>query len=185
MGLRDQCTSREAVNLKQYEEGEYRCLRETLATNIRMIEIQSAIGRFQLRRMSETTELGTRNANIWNKVVNQFSFVQRLNTPDNVIHDWYKYYITIDVEQLKEGWSRDKTLQEFISQGVPCGTGICSEIYNEEVFKSHEFTPRVEMTQCKKLTDSEIMLLVHPTLTQSEMSQMASHLQDVLEKAAK
>ena len=42
-------------------------------------------------------------------------------------HAYYKFYAFVVPEELAEGWDRDRIAQTIAAQGVPCGTGSCSE----------------------------------------------------------
>ena len=43
--------------------------------------------------------------------------------------------LALDVAlHLRDGWNRDRILQEINAAGVPCYSGSCSEVYLEKVF---------------------------------------------------
>ena len=55
--------------------------------------------------------------------------------PDNSInHAWYKFYCYLNVSFLKDGWDRERIINEINKQGYPCFQGGCSEIYLEKIF---------------------------------------------------
>ncbi len=48
----------------------------------------------------------------------------------------YKYYTFIRPEALKAGWDRDQVMAAIRSEGIPCSTGSCAEIYLEKAFET-------------------------------------------------
>ena len=104
-----------------------------------MTEMQGAIGRIQLKRMQEWTELRNRNASILTQAFNQYAkrmgSLEYLKKTDNkCVHAYYKYYVFIKTEALKNDWDRDRIISEINSQGVPCIHSSCSEVYLEKAF---------------------------------------------------
>jgi len=51
-----------------------------------------------------------------------------------------------------------------------CFSGSCSEIYKEKAFDGTGFKPAVDFPVAKKLGETSLMFLVHPTLTQAELN---------------
>jgi len=54
------------------------------------------------------------------------------------------------------------------AEGIPCFSGSCSEIYLETAFPT-EMRPRKRLEIARKLGETSIMFLVHPTLSQMDM----------------
>jgi hypothetical protein len=46
-------------------------------------------------------------------------------------HAHYKCYAYVQPERLAPGWSRDRIVEAFNAEGVPCYQGSCSEVYLE------------------------------------------------------
>jgi dTDP-4-amino-4,6-dideoxygalactose transaminase len=61
--------------------------------------------------------------------------------PDNFYHAYYKAYVFILPEALKEGWSRARIMHEINEAGVMCFSGSCSEVYLEKAFDNTTFRP--------------------------------------------
>ncbi len=85
---------------------------------------------------------------------------------------------------MKPSWSRDKILQKINSYSVPCFTGSCSEIYNENAFVHAKLQPAERLPIAKKLGEISLMFLIHPTLTEMDMKKMASIIADVINEAS-
>ena len=68
------------------------------------------------------------------------------------------------------------------AEGVPCLHGGCSEIYRERAFATVPGTPE-ELPVAALLGRTSVMLLVHPTLTKSDVEDTAAALTKVLRVA--
>ena len=90
----------------------------------------------------------------------------------------------VDNANLKEGWSRDRIIQEIEMRSVPCFQGGCSEVYLEKAFEGTGFTPKNRLPIAKTLGDTSLMFLVHPTLTQENIKKTKEVIMDVLKLAS-
>ena len=129
--------------------------------------------------MSEWTQLRNRNATILNKAFKQFTGetgilrIPQLENELNCVHAYYKYYVFVKKDALKDKWDRDRIISEINLKGVPCIHGSCSEIYLEKAFDGTNFRPKKRLPVARELGETSIVFLVHPTLSEEEMSQMA------------
>lgn len=160
----------------------FRWLHDSFGTNWRMMEMQAVIGRIQLKRMAEWTLLRTQNAmQILAAFENSPYFLVAKPAVDTV-HAYYKCYVQVVPEQLPPGWSRDRIMQEITALGVPCFSGSCSEVYLEHAFDQTPWRPAQRLPNARALGETSLMFLVHPTLTQDNMQQTLSAIQQVLEQ---
>ncbi|MBO1519734.1 DegT/DnrJ/EryC1/StrS family aminotransferase [Oceanisphaera pacifica] len=181
-GYKDHGKSYAAVYEREHAPG-FRWLHESFGTNWRMTEMQGAIGRIQLTRMSDWTKARQANAKRIDEVSVGFSVVRTVAVPEHMEHAEYKHYLFINPEQLAEGWTRDRIVETMVSEGVPCFQGSCSEVYLEKAFDGTNFRPAERLANAKLLGETSLMFLVHPTLTEAEMSKTTAVLADVLAKA--
>lgn len=179
---KDHGKSWEAVYKRAHPPG-FRWVHESFGTNWRMLEMQAAIGRIQLRRMADWTARRTVNALRLKAVCDRFASVRVPQTPPDVVHAWYKFYAFVRPEQLAEGWSRDRIIETINAQGVPCYHGSCSEIYLEKAFDNTPWRPKERLPVARELGETSLMLLVHPTLTDAEVQKSCEVLGQVLEQA--
>ena len=171
---KDHGKSYEAVYEREHPEG-FRWLHDSFGTNWRMTEMQAAIGRIQLKRMSDWHKKRLSNANsIWS-AAKQCKGLRVPNIPDHIEHAAYKCYVFVngDVEL------RDKIIREINEKGVPCYSGTCSEVYLEKAFDNTGFRPKERLTNAKKLGETSLMFLVHPTLTEEEIQKTCDVLIEV------
>lgn len=147
---KDHGKSWEAVYERQHPPG-FRWVHESFGTNWRMLEMQAVIGRIQLKRMAEWTRLRTANALRLNAVCDQHAVVRVPETPEGVVHAWYKFYAFVRPERLAAGWSRDRMVEEVNARGVPCYHGSCSEVYLEKAFDGTPWRPKERLPVARGL----------------------------------
>ena len=180
---KDHGKSWEAVYERQHPPG-FRWVHESFGTNWRMLEMQAVIGRIQLKRMADWTAARTANALRLKAVCDQYDVVRVPETPEDVVHAWYKFYAFVRPEQLASGWSRDRIVEEVNARGVPCYHGSCSAVYLEKAFDGTPWRPAEPLPVARALGETSLMLLVHPTLTEAEMDKACVVLGEVLQQAS-
>lgn len=173
-----------AVYERQHPPG-FRWLHESFGTNWRMLEMQAAIGRIQLRRMPSWTHLRTEHALAILNTCRQQRALHVPELPEGSEHAYYKCYVRIRPERLADGWSRDRIVDEINRHGVPCYQGSCSEVYLERAFEQSPWRPRHRLATARLLGETSLMFLVHPTLTSAEMLQTQDAIQDVMARATR
>jgi len=186
--FKDHGKSWEAVYERQHPPG-FRWLHESIGTNWRMIEMQAAIGRIQLGRMSDWTAARTRNAAIIREALRRCAEEGALRVPTpaepGCVHAEYKFYAYVDGGRLRDGWSRDRIVAEINARGVPCYQGSCSEVYLEKAFDGAGWRPESPLPVTQELGQTSLMWLVHPTLTAEEMDKAARVSAEVMSQAFK
>lgn len=181
---KDHGKSWEAVYQREHAPG-FKWLHESFGTNWRLTEMQSAIGRIQLKRMMLWHNTRLKYANrIWD-AARKLSGLRVPTVPEYIEHGAYKCYVFVEPNDLSVGWNRDRILDEIKSLGVPCFSGSCSEVYLEKAFDNTEFKPKKRLEVAKNLGETALMFLVHPTLTEQEVSQTCQVIRQVLVKAQK
>ena len=170
---------------KKSSSREFKYIHDSFGTNYRLTEIQSCIGRIQLRKLKNWTERRTQNANI---LIDNLKELRNIRIPlpkDNIKHAWYKFYVYINDESISNSWSRNRIIDEINSQGYPAFSGSCSEIYLEKAFKKNFHTEYKRLSNAKKLGEVSLMFLVHPTISLSSMAEYAKTIKNILLKATK
>lgn len=187
--FKDHGKSWEAVYERSHPPG-FRWLHESVGTNWRMMEMQAAIGRIQLRRMDAWTMQREAHARRLRDAMAQHSGqggVIRLPAPPDTasgeVHAQYKFYAYVRPERLAPGWSRDRIITDIAASGVPCFQGSCSEVYLEKAFDAGAARPVERLPVARELGETSLMFLVHPTLTQEDMDRAAASISQVLSRA--
>jgi len=182
--FKDHGKSYEAVYERQHPPG-FRWLHEGFGTNWRMLEMQAVIGRIQLRRMAGWTERRTANAEaIW-AACRPHASVYVPAFPGDCEHAHYKCYVYVDPARLADGWTRDLIVEAINGAGVPCYQGSCSEVYLEKAFDNTGWRPEQRLPVARKLGETSLMFLVHPTLTSEEISKTCEVVSNVLKRATR
>ena len=172
----------DTVYNKKHAPG-FRWLHESFGTNWRLTEMQSVIGRIQLKRMPEWTRKREANAQALINAFDAFDCIRvPLTAPENQ-HAFYKFYAYVENDKLSEGWSRDRIISEINAKGIPCMQGICSEIYLEKAFDGTGWRPEQSLPTAKELGETSVMFLVHPTLSSENIADTVQATQEVLGSA--
>jgi dTDP-4-amino-4,6-dideoxygalactose transaminase len=161
----------------------FRWLHESFGSNWRLTEMQAAIGRVQLRKLTQWLERRQRSAAILTDCFRAQPALRVMDPPSYVGHAYYKYYTFIRPERLKADWSRDQIVAAITAQGVPCFSGSCSEIYREEAFLRAGIGPAAALPVAKALGETSLMFLVHPTLRDADMLRTCGAVETVLAEA--
>lgn len=166
----------DSINQKSLQPG-FRWLHDSFGTNLRMTEMQAAIGRIQLASLPSWQAARAQNAEDLSRALDRFAGPDgwlRLPKPvcagcdgacgqiSGCRHARYKFYAFVRPEKLPEDWTRDMVVDAFIACGIPCFQGSCSEIYLEKAFDGTGFRPEVRLKVAKSLGENSLMFLVHP-----------------------
>jgi dTDP-4-amino-4,6-dideoxygalactose transaminase len=180
--FKDHGKSYDAVYNREHGEG-FRWLHESFGTNWRMTEIQAALGRVALTKVSRWVETRRRHANMLTRTLSSLPGLRIPTVPDSVHHAYYKYYVFLRPEMLQDGWDRNAIMQAIKAEGVPCFVGSCSEIYLEKAFVVRRKHPSLPVA--KLLGETSLMLLVHPTLSDEHIAVTCQTIESVIAKAVK
>lgn len=178
---KDHGKSFDAVYRRSHAPG-FRWLHESFGTNWRLTEIQSAIGRIQLRKLPSWIAARRENANTLNRAFADLPGVRLTLPPADVGHAYYKYYFFLEPSELQDGWSRNRIMEDINARGVLCQVGSCSEIYLEKAFPE-SLRPTRRLPVAKELGETSLLLLVHPTLTAEQVEFASQTVRDVIMQA--
>ncbi len=181
--FKDHGKSYAAVYETEHPPG-YRWLHESFGTNWRLTEMQSAIGRIQTKKMPQWHQMRHQNAEQLLDVCRQFDFLYVAEIPDHIEHAFYKCYVFVKPERLSDTWQRDNIIAALNQAGVPCYSGSCSEVYLEKAFDNQPYKPSVSLSNAKRLGETSLMFLVHPTLTSDEVTRMCQQMSKVFTEIA-
>ncbi len=181
---KDHGKSWEAVYEREHTPG-FRWLHDSFGTNWRMTEMQAVIGRIQLKRMAEWTGRRTANAMALAEALKSCGALRFPMLPPAMQHAWYKFYAFVRPQALKTGWSRDRIMAEVNAAGVPCYAGVCSEVYLEKAFDHTGWRPAEGLPVTRALGETSLMFLVHPTLTEAEVTKTGMVVRDIVGQASR
>lgn len=166
------------------ESGVFRWVHESVGTNYRMTEMQAAIGRSMLRKLPDWLATRRQHAGMFNSQLGPMPQLRIAVPPGHLGHSYYKYYVFVRPERLRPDWSRDRIVRALQAEGIPCGSGICPEIYREKAFEESRSRCTQPLPVAKELGEVSLMLLVHPTLSRRDILDTCRALQKVLTAAS-
>ncbi|MDF1795430.1 MAG: DegT/DnrJ/EryC1/StrS aminotransferase family protein [Coxiellaceae bacterium] len=139
----------------------FRWLHEDFGTNWRMTEMQAAIGRKQLMKLDGWLLKRRAVAIKINEKLEKYNGLMLPIVANDIEHSFYKYYIVLSPELVKQGICRDKIMAEINQAGVKCFVGSCSEIYKEKCFEKYDLKPKQSLKNAEYLTDNTLMIPIH------------------------
>ena len=157
-------------------------IHESIGTNWRLTEMQSALGRILLRKLDRRVEKRRRFAKM---LSDAFAKVAPLR-PRFLLR---KHIILITSTRCSfdrkscEGWNRDRIVSAIRAEGIPCSSWSCSEIYLENAFEG--VRPEGRLPVAKELGETSLMFLVHNTLSDRDMRDTIAAVQRVMAHAGR
>lgn len=161
----------------------FRYVHESFGSNLRLTEMQSAIGRLALRQLPAWVARRRRHAAI---LFDRFSRIPGLTLsipPTEIGHSYYKFYAFVEPQALRADWTRDRIASALQAEGIVAGSGICPEIYREKAFSSRGWGPEQPYATARRLGETSLMFQVHPTLRDEDMFDIANATAKVMRAA--
>jgi dTDP-4-amino-4,6-dideoxygalactose transaminase len=171
----------------------FRWLVDSFGTNGRMTEMQAAMGRVMLPKLDAWVEQRRSHSRCLTRGFENIPGLRLTEPPPGVYHSYYKYYVFIRKEKLKDSWSRDRVIEHLNRAGVPCQTGICPEIYREKAFEISRCRLHGGVTNpggsaflpvARLLGETSVMFMVHPTLSRAAVRFAIDQVTHVMTRAA-
>ncbi|MCG6121916.1 MAG: DegT/DnrJ/EryC1/StrS aminotransferase family protein [Microvirga sp.] len=181
--FKDHGKSWEAVYETRHPPG-FRWLHHSVGSNYRMLEMQAVIGRIQLGRMEAWTARRNAIAAQLRAVCQRHPHVSAPPIPEDVIHAHYRFYAFVDPDALAPGWTRDRIVAEIVARGAPCLQGSCSEVYLERAFDPEGWRPAERLPMARRLGETSLAMLTHPTLTDADVDAACAALDGALAASA-
>lgn len=162
----------------------FQWVHDSIGTNARLTEMQAAIGRVALAKLDEWTAIRRRNAALLHQRLARIPALRLTVPPPWIEHAYYRYYVFLRPEQLRPGWSRDRIVEAIQAEGIPCGSGICPEIYLEKAFQPSTPRPTHHLPVARQLGQTSLMLHVHPTLFEQDILDTCRAVEKVVRVAS-
>lgn len=130
---------------------------EVLGYNMRMMNIQAAIGNVQLAHLTEWTQQRIENANFLNQ---KLKHVQTPSARDGYTHVYHQYTIRVGNGQ------RDHVMSQLNERGVGARVYYPSLIHQQPAMEKYN---HYQLPESEKATQEVISLPAHPQLTSEEL----------------
>jgi len=172
---------------EEYDTKSFRWVHSSFGSNYRMTEIQAVIGIHQLKKINKWNKIRRENLLKIYSAIENLSIVRipkmkcgscNGGCNHSCNHAAYKCYVFIRGNEKL----RDKILLEINESGVPCFAGTCSEVYLESAFDSKDFRPKERLSNARKLGETSLMFLIHPTLSEADLLKTCQVIKEVIVK---
>lgn len=174
----------DAIQNCQQQRTVFKWLHESIGTNWRMTEMQAAIGRIAIQRLPVWVKARQSHAALLDEELSNVPGIEVLTPSADVEHSYYKHYANVAPEMLNRKWSRDEIVRCIQKEGVPCGSGLCCEIYLEQAIQNAGFAPEERLAGAQELGERSLMFMVHPTLSREEVEDTVAAVTKVMRVVA-
>lgn len=179
-GFKDHGKSYDTVFNYEHPPG-FNFLHESIGSNYRLTEMQSAIGLCQLRKVDQWVERRRELAECYKGVINKYGFAEDYSSNEDYYHAHYRYYAKWNHKDV----SRDEFIEICTAKDIPIFQGSCPEVYLEKAFEGTISRPVRPLPNAHQIGKDCFMLLTHPTLTNEDVSEICNNLDQVLQSLSK
>ncbi len=163
-------------NIKNLDKFNY--INDFIGTNIRMTEIQAAVGYLQLDNLNSWVR--SRNLKI-KTLEKKLSKIKKgiilIKIPKYIRHSYYRYYFFIKTKEFKKGWNYLKLINNLRQKDKSFFIGGCPEIYNEKIFKKYK--PKKKLVNATLLSKSSICIRIDQNLTNKKIDYLSKSVENV------
>jgi dTDP-4-amino-4,6-dideoxygalactose transaminase len=181
---KDHGKSHDAVFNREHAPG-FRWLHESFGTNLRMTEMQAAIGRRQLAKLPTWLSARRRHAALLEAQLDDLAGLVLRHEPANHHNAYYKFYVFVDPARLAPDWNRQRIIAAVNAEGIPCAEGSCSEMYLEKAFVDAGLAPEKRLPAARELGETSLVFMVHPTMKERDVLDSAAALRKVMAVAVR
>lgn len=160
----------------------FRWVHDTEGTNLRMTEVQAAVGSYQLTQLKKWVKMRNLNAKKILNTVHKFKSIKVQKIPKNFYHSYYRLYINLNFDYIKKNFNRDKIIYFLNKKGIFCDVGSCPEIYKEKYIISKKFGLKKSLKFANLIGNSCISFKVHPNIYIKDLNSKMQILKNFLEK---
>jgi dTDP-4-amino-4,6-dideoxygalactose transaminase len=151
---------------------------DNVGTNLRMTEVQAAVGRIQLKNLNQMVlkrrKLGEHLQNFFLK--NDLFYTNNLNS--KYYSSYYKFYFFLKKKDYKK---RSKIITYLRKKGHDVSVGSCPEIYLEKPFQKF-FKKKFRLKNAKIIGEKSIALTLSHLTTKKEINKFCSDINIIKQK---
>ncbi|MFK8030833.1 MAG: DegT/DnrJ/EryC1/StrS family aminotransferase [Gammaproteobacteria bacterium] len=162
----------------------FRWLHDSLGTNWRLTEMQSAIGRIQLQKLQRWSERRSEIASQFKETLQEFDCVDSANHLEGSHRAYYRVVCHVDNKKLHSDWNRDRIASELRTLGLPVSSGF--DFNRGENAKNGIRSAFIDKPTpvADKLNKTRLAISLHPNLTANDIQHVCDSLRHVLTLAA-
>ncbi len=178
--FKDHGKSYNSVYNKKHPPG-FRWLHDSIGSNYRLTEMQSALGIYQLDQVDDWVDRRREIAAAYRAVIEKYDFIEGHKPDNDIKHAYYRYYAFWEHPKV----TRDQFIELCTAKELPIFQGSCSEVYREKAFLNTVSLPKRPLKNAVKVGLESLMFLTHPSLTNDEVQDMCNKLESILKKVRK
>ncbi len=160
----------------------FRWVHDDEGTNLRMTEVQAAVGNYQLTQLKKWVKMRNINAKKILNVIKNFKSIKVQKIPKNFYHSYYRLYINLNFKFIKNNINRDKVIYFLNQNGIFCDVGSCPEIYKEKYIINKKLGLKKSLKFANIIGNSCISFKVHPNIYLKEFNSKMKILKNFLAK---
>lgn len=148
---------------------------DNVGSNLRMTEVQAAVGRIQLKNLSKMVNKRRRLAKILNKFFLNNKLFYASNLDSRYYSVYYKFYFFL---KNKKNLQRSKVIKYLRNKGHDVSVGSCPEIYLEKPFQKH-VKKKFRLKNAKYLGEISIALSLSHLTKKSSIEKFCSDIDQI------
>jgi dTDP-4-amino-4,6-dideoxygalactose transaminase len=182
--FKDHGKSYEAIFERDHPPG-FRYVYDSFGTNWRMLEIQAAIGRFQLRKLPEWHARRHAIGSRLDATLRELPALRVPVVPERLRHAYYRTYAYVRPEALRGDWDHQRIADEVSALNVPCYVGSATERYLDKAFREAGLGPAERLPVAREPGETSLCFLCHPTLTDEHVERAIEVVTEVVGRATR
>jgi len=155
--------------------------------NNRMMDIVSALGRIQLKRLPKATEIRRKNAERYQKLFSEYDSITPQFEPNGVQSAYHVYAPTIKSDTI----TRDEIITKLRDHGVGARTVYALPCHKQDTYlniqawrwaryiKYPDYS-KLSLPNSEEVGDTHFDIPVHPSLTESDMDTIEQAIRDIM-----
>jgi dTDP-4-amino-4,6-dideoxygalactose transaminase len=147
---------------------------EQAGFNFRLTDIQAAIGRVQLGRLPGMVAARRDLAARYDRLLDDLDAVTRPTEPAWARTNWQSYRV-----RLADGLDQREVMQGLWDRGVANRPGVMC-VHREPAYPPGSWRPGSPLVESERAQDHDLLLPLHPTLTEAEQVAVADALREVV-----
>ncbi|MDP6718673.1 MAG: DegT/DnrJ/EryC1/StrS family aminotransferase, partial [Pirellulaceae bacterium] len=171
------CTSSEdlaaAMRSKRAHGQSRKYYHDDLGLNLRITDVEAAIGNCQLKRLDDIIAARRANAAALDAGLLDLPGLKRQRVTDGCEHAWHQYCITIDADEF--GMTRDALKDAMGEAGIATGIHYPRGLHRQPVFVDRFGT--TDLPVCDHLAETILAIPVHQGLTSSDLNTIVESVQ--------
>jgi len=160
-------------------------IHDFIGTNARMTEIQSLIGRHQLKQLDNFIKIRNLNASRMTKALSNFKSIITPTHEKKIKHAYYRYTIIFNNKYLKKNYNREIIMNLLKSKNIFCNVGGCPSIYKEKFFIKNQIKPKNYLKNTNYIGKNSISFQIDQTILKKDLTLMINTLIKIMNEATR